>query len=69
MYEMVSYWSSYEKLVCPHCIKNNKVFTLMNGGKVYLFIYYYHWRFFPSHHRYINNIKDFLQCIAERDAE
>ena len=38
MYEMISHWSSHGKLVCPHCIKNNKAFTLINGGKVFSII-------------------------------
>jgi hypothetical protein len=34
MYEMVSSWSTHEKLECIYYMENNKAFTLTNGGKV-----------------------------------
>ena len=40
MYEMVLGWSmcTYEKLVYPYYMKNNKTFTLMNSGKAFFLI-------------------------------
>ena len=37
-YEMVSGWSTHGKLACPYCMKNNKAFTLTNGGKAFFFL-------------------------------
>jgi hypothetical protein len=34
VHELVSRWNTYRKLACSYCMKNNKAFTLMNGGKV-----------------------------------
>ena len=39
-YGMVSSWNTYGKLAYPYYMKNNKVFTLTNNGKVSFF--YYH---------------------------
>jgi hypothetical protein len=50
---------------CPYCIENNKIFTLTNTGKAFYF--YFYQRFLRSHHRYKNNIKDFLKSKVERD--
>jgi hypothetical protein len=36
-YGMLSGWSTHEKLACPYCMKNNKAFTLTNGGKASFF--------------------------------
>jgi len=36
-YEMLSGWSTHEKLACPYCMENNKAFTLTNGGKTSFF--------------------------------
>jgi hypothetical protein len=32
-------WSAHEKLVCPYYMENNKAFTLMSGGKDFLFFF------------------------------
>ena len=34
-YGMLSGWSTHGKLACTYCMKNNKAFTLTNGGKVF----------------------------------
>jgi hypothetical protein len=36
--QMVSGWSTHEKLTCPYCIENNKAFMLTNSGKISFFI-------------------------------
>jgi len=36
-YGMVSGWSTHRKLASPYCMKNNKAFTLTNGGKAFFF--------------------------------
>jgi hypothetical protein len=38
-------WSTHEKLAYPYCMKNNKTFTLINGGKA---SFYYCHRWFLS---------------------
>jgi hypothetical protein len=38
VYEMVSGWSTLEKLACSYCMENNKTFTLTNGVKTSFFI-------------------------------
>jgi hypothetical protein len=35
---MIFYWSTHGKLAYPDCMKNNKVFTLTNSGKIFVFI-------------------------------
>jgi len=37
-YEMISGWSTNEKLACPYYMENNKAFKLTNGGKASFFI-------------------------------
>jgi len=64
-YGMVSGWSTYGKLACPYCMKNNKAFTLTNGGKASFF--YCHCRFLPTNHRYRKNKKDFFVSRVEKD--
>jgi hypothetical protein len=64
-YGMVSCWSTHGKLACPYCMKNNKAFTLTNGGKTSFF--YYLRRFLPPNHRYRKNIKDFFIGRVEKD--
>jgi len=56
-YGMVSSWNMYGKLAYPYYMKNNKVFTLTNNGKVSFF--YYHQHFLPTDHKYR---KDFF-CL------
>jgi len=36
-YGMDSGWSTHRKLACLYCMKNNKAFTLTNGGKAFFF--------------------------------
>ena len=36
-YEMVFSWSILRKLVCPYYMENKKVFTILNGGKMFFF--------------------------------
>jgi len=36
--QMVSGWSTHEKLTCPYCMENNKDFMLTNSGKTFFFI-------------------------------
>jgi hypothetical protein len=38
VYEMVSGWSTHEKLASSYCMENNKTFTLTNGVKTSFFI-------------------------------
>jgi len=57
-YRIVSGWTTHDKLACPYCMKNNKTFTLTNGGKASSF--YYHRCFLPTNHRYKTNKKDFF---------
>jgi len=38
VYEMVSRWSTHEKLASSYCMENNKTFTLTNGVKTSFFI-------------------------------
>jgi len=38
-YEMVSECSTCEKIAYPYYMKNNKVFTLMIGGKAFFFLF------------------------------
>jgi len=64
-YEMLSGWSTHEKLACLYCMGNNKAFTLTNGGKTPFF--YYHRRFLPHNHRYRKNRKDFFVGRIEKD--
>jgi len=61
-YEMVSGWSTHEKLACPYCMENNKVFTLTNGSKTSFLDCYQ--RFLPTNHMYINN---FFVSKVEKD--
>lgn len=65
-YRMVFGWSIYGKLTCLYCMKNNKAFTLTNGGKAFYLFIYCHWNFLPSHNSYRNN-KNFLKGKTERD--
>ncbi|XP_011037152.1 PREDICTED: uncharacterized protein LOC105134443 [Populus euphratica] len=51
-YGMVSNWSTHGKLACPYYMKNNKAFTLANGGKASFFDYHRH--FLPHNHRFTN---------------
>jgi hypothetical protein len=46
-------------------MKNNKAFTLINGGKMSFF--YCHWRFLPTDHRYRKNRNDFFVGRVEND--
>jgi hypothetical protein len=64
-YGMLSGWSTHGKLACPYCMKNNKAFTLTNGGKASFF--YCHRRFLPHNHRYRKNRKDFFVGRVEKD--
>jgi hypothetical protein len=64
-YGMLSFWSTHGKLACPYCMKNNKAFTLANGGKASFF--YCHHRFLPLNHRYRKNKKDFFVGRVEKD--
>jgi hypothetical protein len=60
------FWvETHEKLVCSYWMRNNKAFTLINGGKTYFF--YSYRRFLPGHHQYENNIKNFLKGKVDRD--
>jgi hypothetical protein len=38
VYEMVSGWSTLEKLACSYCMENNKTFTLTNGVKTFFLL-------------------------------
>jgi len=38
VYEIVSSWSTLEKLACPYYMENNKALTLMNDGKTFFFL-------------------------------
>jgi len=38
-YEMIFGWSTHGKLTCPYCMKNNKAFTLTNGGKAFIYLF------------------------------
>ena len=58
-----TYKMVFGKLACLYCMHNNKVFTLINYGKAFFF----HKRFFPSHHRFKNNKKEFLKDKVGRD--
>ena len=64
-YEMLSGWSTHEKLACQYCMKNNKAFTLTNEGKASFF--YCHCRFLPHNHRYRKNRKDLFIGRVEKD--
>jgi len=64
-YEMVSSWSTYEKLVCPYRMKNNKAFTLTNRGKMSFFDCHQH--FLPTDHRYRKKKKDFFIGKVKKD--
>jgi hypothetical protein len=57
-YQMVSGWSTHEKLACPYCMENNKAFTQINRGKTSFF--YCQLRFLPTAHKYRKNIYDFF---------
>ena len=35
IYEIVSGWSTHEKLACTYCMENNKAFTLTNRGNLF----------------------------------
>jgi hypothetical protein len=37
-YMMIFYWSTHVKLACLYCMKNKKVFTLINNSKTSFFI-------------------------------
>jgi hypothetical protein len=64
-YGMLSGWSTYEKLVCPYYMENNKAFMLTNEGEASLF--YCHRRFLPHNHRYRKNRNDFFVGRVEKD--
>jgi len=64
-YEMVSSWSTHEKLVCSYWMENNKTFTLTNGGKTSYFDCHQH--FLPIYHKYKENRKDFFVGRVEKD--
>ena len=63
-YEMVFSWSILRKLVCPYYMENKKVFTILNGGKMFFF---FHWRFLTTNHKYRKNKNDFFVSRVERD--
>jgi len=46
-------------------MKNNKAFTLTNGGKT--FFLNFHRRFLSTNHRYRKNIKDFFVGRVKND--
>jgi hypothetical protein len=50
-YEMISGWSTHEKLACSYYMENNKAFMLINSVKISFFDY--HWQFLP-----INGVKE-----------
>ena len=52
-YVMVFGWSTHGKIAYPYCMKNNKAFTLTNGGKTPFF--YCHRRFLPTDYKYRKN--------------
>jgi len=64
-YEMVSGWNTYGKLACPHCMENNKEFTLTSRSKASFF--YCHRCFLPTDHKYRKNKKDFFIGSVEND--
>jgi hypothetical protein len=57
----------HEKLTCPYYMKNNKAFTLTNGGKMYFFDC--HRRFLPTDHKYIKKKNDFFVGGVEKNVE
>jgi len=63
IYEIVSGWSTHEKLACTYCMENNKAFTLTNKGNFFFWL--------PlvllMDHRYIKNINDFFVGRIEKD--
>ena len=65
VYGMFSGWSTYGKFVCLYCMENNKVFTLVNGGKVFFFDCYR--RFLLFNYRFRKNRKDFFVGRVEKD--
>jgi len=65
MYEMVSGWSTHEKLAYPYHMENNKALMLTNNDKVFFF--YCHRYFLPTDHKYRKNINDFFVGRVERD--
>jgi hypothetical protein len=64
VYGMVFGWNSRGKLACPHCMENNKAFTLTNNDKA---SFYWYWRFLPTDHKYRKNINDFFVGKVEGD--
>jgi hypothetical protein len=64
-YGMVSGWSTYGKLACPHCMENNKAFTITSRSKLSFF--YCHRCFLPTDHKYRKNKKDFFVGSVEKD--
>jgi len=64
-YGMVSGWSTYGKLTCPHCMENNKAFTITSRSKLSFF--YCHQCFLPTDHKYRKNKKDFFVGSVEKD--
>nr|XP_033516354.1 uncharacterized protein LOC117280718 isoform X2 [Nicotiana tomentosiformis] len=57
-YGMLSGWSTVEKLACPICMKDTKVFTLKHGGKNTWFDC--HRRFLPMDHEFRRNTSAFM---------
>jgi hypothetical protein len=64
---MISGCSTYEKLVCPYCMENNKALTLTNIGKASFFLFYFHQWFLSMYHKYWKNKKDFFIGKVEKD--
>ena len=56
-YGMLSGWGTHGKMGYPHCMGNNKAFTLEKGGKSSWFDC--HRRFLPRNHPYRRNKTDF----------
>ncbi|XP_058767341.1 uncharacterized protein LOC131641034 [Vicia villosa] len=65
-YGMLSGWGTHGKIGCPHCMGNNKGFTLDKGGKSSWFDC--HRRFLPRNHSYRRNMTNFKKDVRVKDS-
>ena len=63
-YDMFSGWMTSEKLACPYCMKNTKVFRLKHEKKHTWFDF--HRQFLPEDHSFRSNKSAFLKNRVEQ---
>ena len=64
-YDMLSGWSTHERLSCPYCMERTKAFILRSGGKASFFDC--HRQILPLDHQYRRQWDAFSYGQVERD--